>query len=101
MAGLRPPLPLRRLHGPAQPAEPVGEGVGAPGTDRVMVTTPLTNTVRTTSTIQRDVTHPKGPPWVLRHGGRPPPPPPPPTAPPPRPCRPPPPGVVRSPPPRG
>src|SRR5215212_4640881 len=62
MAGLRPPLPLRRLHGPAQPADPTDEGGGAAGPDRVIVTTPLTNTVRTTSTTQRDVTiaHPRG-----------------------------------------
>src|SRR3954454_2621978 len=67
MAGLRPPLPLRRLHGPAQPAEPVSEGGGAPGTDRVIVTTPLTNTVRTTSTTQRDVTERRR---SLAHDGR-------------------------------
>ncbi len=35
------------------------EGGGAAGTDRVIVTPPLTNTVRTTSTTQRDVTIPK------------------------------------------
>jgi putative transposase len=55
MAGLRPPLPLRRLHGTAQPTE-AGRGGGAAGPDGVIVTTPLTNTVRTTSTTQRDVT---------------------------------------------
>ena len=55
MAGHRPPLPLRGLHGPAQPHQP-GQGGGAAGTDRGIVTTPLTNTVRTTSTTQRDVT---------------------------------------------
>src|SRR3954453_1418204 len=55
MAGLRPPLPLRRLDGPAQPPHP-DQGGGATGNDRVIVTTPLTNTVRTTSTTQRDVT---------------------------------------------
>src|SRR3712207_5042947 len=52
MAGLRPPLPLRRLHGPAEP----GQGGGAAGPDRVIVTPPLTDTVGTTSTTQRDVT---------------------------------------------
>jgi hypothetical protein len=56
MAGLRPPLPLRRVHGPAQPPGPAHQGGGATSTDRVIVTTPLTNTVRTTSTTQRDVT---------------------------------------------
>src|SRR6185312_17401070 len=59
MAGLRPPLPLRGLHGATQPADPADEGGGAASTDRVIVTTPLTNTVRTTSTTQRDVTRPR------------------------------------------
>src|SRR3954453_20397295 len=56
MAGLRPPLPLRRLDGPARPAREAHEGDGAAGPDRVIVTPPLTNTVRTTSTTQRGVT---------------------------------------------
>src|SRR3712207_3999011 len=55
MAGERPPLPLRGLDGPAQPT-PASRGGGAAGPDRVIVTTPLTDTVRTTSTTQRDVT---------------------------------------------
>jgi hypothetical protein len=38
-----------------------GEGGGAAGPDRVIVTPPLTNTVRTTSTTQRDVTAPQWP----------------------------------------
>jgi hypothetical protein len=49
----RPPLPLRRIHGPDQPPHP-GQGGGATGDDRVIVTPPLTNTVRTTFTTQRD-----------------------------------------------
>src|SRR3954466_1842000 len=56
MAGLRPPLPRRRLTGPAQPTRDPDQGGGATSPDRVIVTTPLTNTVRTTSTTQRDVT---------------------------------------------
>src|SRR3712207_9266198 len=75
MAGERPPLPLRGLDGPAQPT-PASRGGGAAGPDRVIVTTPLTDTVRTTSTTQRDVTR------TGIEGGdrldRPPPPPPPP-----------------------
>ena len=59
MAGLRPPLPLRRLHDPTQSARP-GRGGGAAGPDRVIVTTPLTSTVRPTSTTQRDVTAGEG-----------------------------------------
>jgi hypothetical protein len=56
MAGLRPPLPLRGLHGPACLPQRLVEGGGAAGPDRVIVTKPLTNTMRTTSTTQRDVT---------------------------------------------
>ena len=37
MAGLRPPLPLRGLHGPAQPTT-ADRGGGAAGTDGVIVT---------------------------------------------------------------
>jgi hypothetical protein len=55
MAGERPPLPPRRLHGPAQSTR-ASRGGGAAGPDRVMVPPPLTDTVRTTSTTQRDVT---------------------------------------------
>src|SRR3712207_8524408 len=40
----------RRLHGPAQPTYP-DRGGGAAAPDRVIVTTPLTNTVRTTSAL--------------------------------------------------
>ena len=36
MAGLRPPLPLRRLHGPAQPT-PASRGGGTASPDRVIV----------------------------------------------------------------
>src|SRR3954453_1588942 len=69
MAGLRPPLPLRRLDGPARPAREAHEGDGAAGPDRVIVTPPLTNTVRTTSTTQRDVTVSGLRPANLRTGG--------------------------------
>src|SRR3712207_8200600 len=40
---------------PTEPT-PARDGGGAAGTDRVIVTTPLTSTVRPTSTTQRDVT---------------------------------------------
>src|SRR3712207_9319964 len=81
MASQIPPLPLRRIHGPARPAPEPDQGGGAAGTDRVIVTTPLTNTVRTTSTTQRDVTRGRspddctsywraGPPPTLRGRGR-------------------------------
>jgi hypothetical protein len=49
-AATSPKAPWPCSHGPAS------RGGGAAGTDRVIVTPPLTNTVRTTSTIQRDVT---------------------------------------------
>jgi hypothetical protein len=39
MAGLRPPLPLLRLHDPAQPARDSDQGGGAAGPDRVIVQT--------------------------------------------------------------
>jgi hypothetical protein len=39
MAGPGPPLPLRKLHGPAQPARDSDQGGGAAGPDRVTVTT--------------------------------------------------------------
>jgi hypothetical protein len=55
MAGLGPPLPRRRLHGPAQSPQS-GRGGGAAGPDGELVTPPLIDTVRTTSTMQRDVT---------------------------------------------
>jgi hypothetical protein len=53
MAGLGPPLPLRRLHGLInrinRPADKMAQRALR------MVTPPLTNTVRTTSTTQQDV----------------------------------------------
>ena len=39
MAGLRPPLPLRRLHGPAQPAQTTSRGGGATSTPHGMINT--------------------------------------------------------------
>src|SRR3712207_3033042 len=66
MSGSPPPLPLRGLHGPARPHQFHGGG-GAAGPDRVIVTSPLTSTVRTTSTTQRDVTRDSALP-VLRTG---------------------------------
>ena len=55
MAGLRPPLPLRRLDGRSPPdrRHAIAGGTGHP---HGIVTSPLTSTVRTTSTTQRDVT---------------------------------------------
>jgi hypothetical protein len=65
MAGLRPPLPLRGLDGRHPPdrrhATPGGTAhphatPGGTAHPHAIVTSPLTSTVRTTSTTQRDVT---------------------------------------------